>query len=348
MRLAQPSISFFVLFSACVTLAFCQVYVGPLYQSQLATKKLSLLNQAISNDTNPGKFPGVGLLKIFVENMDTSFDTQADDMPKEGGLFGGRRKKLIHSVGCIAPAKWVPINNTRYTGVFKGCSNLLIRFSLAKTPANGPRGYAPGISVKCFRNGVPSGNLFAMYSLEGQDSWNFFKHDLTNHVPDLSSNADFALQKLRGKFAEASDWPTMLGLSDFAKYDENGRNSSATKSPFRLVFHPTTAVRNSFGDSPSSIDFEYVIAKGLKPGTIYTVYAQDQPFHTPNQYTVIGRIDLTGVPTTSGFSDQFLFFQHTRMEDDFALNPSWVPYAQQIIKNQQSVDHYTFPDLPFN
>jgi len=325
-----------------------QVFVGPQYQSQTNSRKTSLVAGAVFNDSTPGAFPTLGLVELFLEDMTVSFDTLADDMPEQ---FLGlqRRPKLIHSIGAIALGRWIPYDNPQgYTGIFKGCNNLLIRFSLAKAPTADPKGYAPGISLKCLRTGVPSANLFAMYNLEGQDSWNFFKHDLTNHVPDLSTATDLVLRELRQKFSEASQWPVMLGLTNFAAYDENGNSVSTPVAPFRLIFHPVTSVRNSFSDSPSSKPFENVIADTLKQGPVYYVYAQNHPADTPDKYIKIAHLDLTSMSSTSQFGDVYLFFQHTRMEEDLKLHPDWVPYVNQIIKEQQNTTYYTFPDLPFN
>jgi len=324
-----------------------QIYVGPQYQAKSNTVKTSELYYASTNNTSPSSFPTVGLVELFLENMDTSFDTVADDMPNQ---FLGlqRRPKLIHSVGVVALASWVPLANGKgYTGVLSGCSNVVVRLSLAKKPATGAKGYAPGIALKCLRSGTKSGNLFAMFSLEGQDSWNFFKHDLTNHVPDLSSSADSLLLKLRDTFGQASDWPTMIGLSDLAEFDENGKNMTTPKFPFRLVFHPVTSVRNMFTDTPTADPFG-TLARTLRPGTLYTIYAQDQPTDTQDQLVLIGRLDLRTATTTSNFADKYLFFQHTRMENDFYYKPTWAPFAQQILNQQRNTNYYTFPDLPFN
>jgi len=338
----------YAVFVIFITFGSAQQYVGPVYQGQSNTQKRVELAGAAFSDRNSSSFPSIGLIELFLEDMDVSFDTVADDMPTQ---FLGlqRRPKLIHSVGVVAVSQWVPISNSMgYTGVFAGCQNLLIRFSLAKAPNPPPRGYAPGIAVKCLRSGVKSANLFAMVSLEGQDSWNFFKHDLTNHVPDLGPNADSTLFRLKDKFSEASDWPVFIGLSDFAKYDESGRNYSIPKFPFRLIFHPVTSVRNSFSDAPTAAPFQTVLAQKLQLGPVYWVYAQDQPTDTQDKFVLIGRIDLTTPASTSLFGDKYLFFQHSRMENDFSYKPSWVPYAQQIVDQQQNTDHYTYPDLPFN
>jgi len=278
--------------------------------------------------------------------MDLSFDTEADDMPLQFAGFQ-RRPKLIHSVGAIAPAVWIPLENN-YTGVFGGCKNILIRFSCATAPSTGPKGFTPGISVKCLRDGTTAANIFAMYSLEGQDSWNFFAHDLTNNVPDLSNSASFILHEIRRLFSAASEWPVMLGLSNWAAYDEQGNLVVEPKFPFRLIFHPVTAIHKAFPDTPSSTPFEELIADTLQPGPLYYVYAQDQPDDTQDKYIQIGSIELTAKPTTSTFGDNFMFYQHTRKEDDFVYYPHWIPLAEEILEEQQNTTYWRFPDLPWN
>lgn len=84
-----------------------------------------------------------------------------------------------------------------------------------------------------------SGNTFAMYSLFGQTSYNLFEHDLTNHVPQFNVNtAPLSARLLLDRFRTASAWPTMMGLSDMATYDQFGNKESIVNFPFRLVFHP--------------------------------------------------------------------------------------------------------------
>ena len=40
------------------------------------------------------------------------------------------------------------------------------------------------MGLKFLRDGVDSANLVAMYSVDGQESWNFFKNDFSNHIPE--------------------------------------------------------------------------------------------------------------------------------------------------------------------
>jgi len=337
----------YLLVTCCLFICcFSQTFVGPKWQTQSASLKFSQLNAVITNNTTPGTYPTLGLSELFLESMQTTFQTVADDMPQQ---FGGlqRRPKLIHSVGAIGVASWIAQPDNNYTGVFLGCRNVIIRFSCATAPTSGAKGYVPAVSLKCIRSGVASANIFGMYSLEGQDSWNFFKHDLTNHVPDLSNDAPYILKQLKSVFTAASTWPTMLGLADFATYDEMG-TQHIPKFPFRLIFHPYTNVRNMFSDSPSSDPFENVIANTLKPGPLYYVYAQDKPTDTQDQLTFIGIINLTSISTPSNFGDKYLFFEHSQMEKDMEIHPEWVNPAKQILQQQQNTPNFVFPDLPFN
>jgi len=140
----------------------------------------------------------------------------------------------------------------------------------------------------------------------------------------------------------------MLGLSNWAAYDEQGNLVVEPKFPFRLIFHPVTAIHKAFPDTPSSTPFEELIADTLQPGPLYYVYAQDQPDDTQDKYIQIGSIELTAKPTTSTFGDNFMFYQHTRKEDDFVYYPHWIPLAEEILEEQQNTTYWRFPDLPWN
>ena len=58
------------------------------------------------------------------------------------------------------------------------------RLSLALEPDTEKLNTAPGMGLKFLRDGVDSANLVAMYSVDGQESWNFFKNDFSNHIPE--------------------------------------------------------------------------------------------------------------------------------------------------------------------
>merc|ERR1711939_126920 len=91
------------------------------------------------------------------------------------------RKKYIHSVGVVAPFKFVRTGGS-YTGIFTGADYGLIRFSSATAPSSSS-GYTPGAGIKFFRDGIPSANFVAMPTLNAQScsESNFFTHTFTNH-----------------------------------------------------------------------------------------------------------------------------------------------------------------------
>ena len=62
--------------------------------------------------------------------------------------------------------------------------HLFSRLSLALEPDTEKLNTAPGMGLKFLRDGMDSANLVAMYSVDGQESWNFFKNDFSNHIPE--------------------------------------------------------------------------------------------------------------------------------------------------------------------
>jgi len=287
---------------------------------------------------------------LFLESMDTTFDFEGDDFPTQGLIIKTLRKKLIHSVGAVVETRYVSLNST-YSGLYgSGCSNALLRFSIAvQAKTTGEEdAFTPGIAIKFLRSGVPSANIFAMYSLMGQPGFNFFKHDLSSHVPELSTNAPNTLQLLRIKFQTGSTYAAFVGSSSLAEYDENGRAFPRPIFPFRLHFHPNTTLHNALPDNYTGVDFEDQIVSLIKPGQhIYDVYAQETPIR--DDLTLIGKVYAKAAPTRSFFADKSLFMQHTRFEADLAHYPQWEGYAKSILVNQRQVKApgYHYPDLPW-
>jgi len=335
---------------ALAVCAFCYdpKLTGAQWQGKSGQEKFQTIDSELKKVKKPyGWYSAVHQAELFVEGMDKTFDFTGDDMPDQG-LFGAeQRPKLIHSVGVVADAKFIPIGSYNYTGLFRGADDCFLRFSLATKPTTKPPVTIPGISLKCMRNGVESGNVFAMYSIAGQESFNFFEHDFTNHPPEFADDSvDFATRQLKNKFKEASRWPTFLGLSGLARYDQNGVEADKPIFPFRLVLHPTTALHKMFPSAPQSGDSFFVDQLStLQPGVVYTVLAQREP---TSLLDTIGNIVITESPAPSKFGDKDMFFQHTRMEDDVAIRPEWTSDIEAIVAEQQSIPGYAFPDLPFN
>jgi len=311
---------------------------------------MNKLSVAIYKDTTPAPWPSnFAKAELFTESMDTSFDYFGEDFPKQGLFNLETRKKLIHSVGAIMKIEYISYNNN-YTGVFKGSKNAYLRFSVAQqvNTNGGMDAMAPGIALKFLRTNVRSANIFAMYSLIGQSSYNFFAHDLSSHVPDLPSDAPTALQLLRYKFSSSSNFPPLTGLTELANYDENGNSVPNLSFPFRLHFHPNSTLHFALPDNYTGVDWEDQVSKLIKPGQhAYDVYAQDTP--TTDQLVLIGKIFAKSYPTTSKFSDQTLFFRHTRFETDLKTYPTWAGPANDIITKQRQFTGagYHYPDMPW-
>lgn len=325
-------------------------FSGDSWQAKSARDKFNALWERVTADPTPGSFPNpIKLLELFIESMDASFDTISDDLPYQGPFDLVRRSKLIHGVGVIAPIRWRSIGNHPYTGLFKGSDYGFARLSWAKSvDLKSAHPWLPGVAFKLLRDGQKSANFMAMTSLLGVNTPNFFANDVTNHVPDLSPNADGLILKLKGAFEKASKWPVFLGLSDMSRYDQNGSQTSQPVFPWRLIFHSPASVRSLLetSDKPTNLP-EFFLPRVTKPiQAIWSVWAEAFP-NDPNPIK-IGEIDLTAPLAASQFSDKLMFFQHQRMEDDFALRQNWVADAVTQLEIQRQSDYYVYPNLSDN
>lgn len=95
---------------------------------------------------------------------------------------------LLRSVGNVAPVEWIVTNasSSKYSGIFKTGGRFgFLRASTAaeaepdKTDCDPQCAFIPGMSLKMMRDNVPSGNLFGMVALIGQNSFNFFANNMT-------------------------------------------------------------------------------------------------------------------------------------------------------------------------
>ena len=203
-----------------------ETYNGESYLSQTRQQKADMIWGAVGESTKPGKWHLQGML-IVDEN--TVFDTPGDELPC---YWNGCRNKTIHAIGSVAKAVWQDLGGHPYTGVFRGGDTGFVRFSSAKPESFG---LAPGMGVKFLRDGQDSANFPAMYSVDGQDSLNWFANDFTTHIPDAKS---VTLKPLEAHFATATDYITSMGLSDMAKYTQDGTEETPL-FPWNLRFAPT-------------------------------------------------------------------------------------------------------------
>lgn len=75
------------------------------------------------------------------------------------------------------------------------------------------------MGLKILRDDMPSANLVAMHSLNGnKNNWDFFAKEFTNHITPSYSNAGKALSY---RFSHATDNIWQTGLSDWAGVLDN-------------------------------------------------------------------------------------------------------------------------------
>jgi len=291
------------------------------YQSSSAKDKLDTLWAKITENSAPGPWAsGAGqAAKILSEDMKTTFAAASDSVP-----LG--HKKVIHSQGVISQLEWVSSGDHKYTGVLaSGSNNSIIRFHSASqpdytqsyTPPLTTGTFAPGISVKVLRDGIPSANFVCLgpHGADGQNSFNYFAQKQTTHV-----NAKFN-PVLADKFATASSWITMVGLKDFCAADLSGAAVAKPVFPWVLDFEPTAAVKSLFSDAYSGKPFADQLTT-LPAGTVlFDVMAKEDP---KADALKIGELKIITSPIKSTFADEAMFFQHRKMEFDFEDHPEWV------------------------
>jgi len=204
---------------------------------------------------------------------------------------------------------------------------MLIRPSAAKAVDNSkssPDGaldnFAPGMGLKFLRDGNPSANLQAMWGVNGQNSWNFFKNDFSNHIEAASG---LALKAVALKFSSATKYVQTMGLRDLSIMGCNGQTKNPHKYPFKLVFKPNQSLRTKY---PDYFTMDYMDQLRAVPSgtTIYEVYAVEEP-NAPQ--VKIGEIRTTSQMVSSHWGDESLYFRHNFMDTDLAENPNWVPFT---------------------
>jgi hypothetical protein len=288
------------------------------YESNTAQAKLSILWQHVLGDNNKaGTWYGAfNMLGLFTRSDYVTGHSEMDVMP-------GGRYKLIHTVGGIAKATivWGP-NASKYTGLFQGAHNVLVRGSCATEPdANG---LTPALAFKVFRDGMPSGNVIAMYELSGQTNLNFFENNLCNHV---AARPDFGLklQLLGAKFRLSSSWPGCLGLSEFASYTESGAKVLSPKFPWVLMLQPNPELTKKW-EGNTNTDIPRVFIEKVPQGSVlYKIFGVKE-ISQPSQVEYLGYMQTTSAFRASEFGDLTVFYKHTFLEEDMNLRPDWQEY----------------------
>jgi len=231
-------------------------------------------------------------------------------------------QKPIHPNAVLAKVRFAPVADSPYTGLFQGSDQGLLRLSVTGNPAD--RGFAPGLAWKLLLDGQPSKNLAALYTLTGQgDNYNFFANELSQYVlPEL--NKSLAISAI---FSAVTSKPTLLLMTDMARFNQDGSAVPAPKAPTQIYFVPNAELRNRFQSEPH--DFREALM-GIPPGSkLYDVFATEMPIKTSLRPSVsqehalerrasavkIGEMTTVSAFIASEFGDSGIFFKHQRYED---------------------------------
>jgi len=297
------------------------VYPGnPTFEAKSFTSKFGYFWKKIQEDPKTdGKYPSV--LGVVTQSSQTSFYNFGDEMP-------AGRTKSIHAIGVVCPFKMENAAESPYTGLFEpGHQDGFIRMGSAVSLSNG--GLTPGLGLKFPRTGRMSGNYVALHSLDFGQSWNFFASNLSNHIPAGKGVQQTVIVK---KFNQASNCPSQVGLSDMARYSQDGTKHDSPKFPFKLFLVPSEEVQTPATEKT----LEQVNAEmtSFPVGTpIYTVYACGKSVGAELTPTgslekdcgaplKLGTMITTDKCTTSAYGDKSFQIRHQPVEEDWVADPS--------------------------
>jgi hypothetical protein len=290
------------------------------YTNQTKEIKMNLLWDAITKEqTSLNYFPDEVFNKeFFSQNMADPFVWEQDI------LFAKGRKKLIHTQGLIAKAEYISTPENTYTGIFEGSKYSIIRLSLVDepdttftTPEAAFNNFSPSFAIKFLIDRSRATNWFGMFSFTGQNSWNFFKNDLTNSLPKPT---DCGSCPRENKINEGQSTIGHIGLSHSSQINESGQKPKISKWPYKLIYRPNPEIRNMFTDDYTE-NWKNQISRIPRGTRLYDVYAIDSPTSTSEK--LIGFIQITTQFYTSRWGDEFMNFQHGFAANDLMGHKDW-------------------------
>eukprot|EP00092_Neocalanus_flemingeri_P039229 GFUD01042706.1.p1 GENE.GFUD01042706.1~~GFUD01042706.1.p1 ORF type:complete len:321 (+),score=78.75 GFUD01042706.1:47-1009(+) len=304
------------------SLAYDEVHSDEYLKLSAEEKSEKIFRNCLENTSPANWFSTFKMLGLFWESMCPTLTTRGDEMP-------GSRNKYIHTVGAVAQVQWQDLGSHSYTGLFKGAGHGIVRLSLAKEPDTDYLTTVPGMGLKFLRDGMDSANLVAMYSLAGQESWNFFRNDFSNHIGSASaSNLPIAI-----KFARYVMHIQQVGLSDWSTHDQTGTPVVAPVFPYRLRFHPTGDIEFSDTYTRPHTEDLVTIQKG---STLYEIYALDKPVEMGGKENHIANLVTVSKMVTSRWGDKHLFFRHQDMLEDLKIRPEWKEFTPKFGFNHET------------
>lgn len=256
----------------------------------------------------------------FTSSMMTVFDNYMPEMPVG-------RVKMIHAVASICKIGMEISSSSPFTGLLgPGMQEGFIRMGNA-VPYD--KGMTPGLGFKFLRSGVQSGDFVALRSLDMGQSWNFFQNNQSNHIK-AATGATGVLAK---KFEQASQCAVKVGLSDLARYSQDGTKHANPEFPFKLFFVPSSSPKVQMSTEEHTLEQVHAHMDSIPVGqTLYTVYACTKPLGEEldpvdggcGGQLRLGEIKIKGDKCTrSKYGDEQFHVRHQRIEEDWQIKEEY-------------------------
>ena len=253
------------------------------------------------------------VLKMAVQPIRKKMNKESDFAP-----IGW--KKYLHKRAVVAKVKFTSLEDHPYTGFFKGTDCALLRLSVTYRPdPNDNEPVAPGLALKAFRDGAPSANISALYTLMGQgQNYNFFEKPLSNIVPRGHSAGEKVIHWI---FRKVTKYPEELNMQHMSKVREAGKVIESPYAPTQIFFVPN---KQKLSFSQDYHDIRDDLLKIKKETVLYKVYAiaESDKYNNFYNYNIedisknlkdaqpIGEISTTSRFIASEFGDTGIFFKH--------------------------------------
>jgi len=307
---------------------YCAYDADPKIEAEAADVKLNdLWRKVAANKTIGGKYPVNGNFGAMNQSQLEVVENKRDVMP-------AGRVKMRHSVGSVCKIEWTVDHASPYSGLFApGTKEGLVRMS-SQLAVDTSRGIIPGLGLKFPRAGRLSGDTVALSSTE-EYYWNYFKHNMSNHLVERQGHVTEQTEELKRHFETSSQCFSQVGLSNMARWNQDGDEAGIVSFPFKLFFVPTQEAQ--LPDVPRSWSEISNEIRGFPIGTtIFNVYGCGRPGKSellPTDGGIeqacaepvkLGPIRITSECVPSAFGDNALYIGHQRIEDDWQLRPEWL------------------------
>ena len=202
----------------------------PAYQAQDANCKAEMIwRKVLQDDLRERFYTGNEFTSLFSQDMNLTYDAVTDSMPIN-------RRKVTHPVGITSKIEYISHPDSPYTGLFRGAKHGIMRISETTKTVEHKAKTAPGFGIKFLRDGMASGNAVAMFSFDGQKSFNFFKNRWTTILREFKNMC--ARETIGKKLAGVTDHIGATSVMEMSMFDQYGNEEEEPHWPFEVNFEP--------------------------------------------------------------------------------------------------------------